>query len=564
MKNIKSAICGLALLVSLSIFLTIGCTKDPINNIPNVPGVTGSGGLPAIDTILLKAMKTQNCDTFNFVVKNLQIFNAPTPIGTVALAPAATSTDHGWRCTSQDFKASEGFSEMNVMGQVPFFTTGLYDGASISTGGNKELIGDRLPWKISTDLNTTGVPTEIVEHPDQLSSYREALQRLLDRADFTAPPPANISFEIDSVYSKEQAEMLTGANFGGWGAKVSGNYNFGNQSIKSRLLVRFVQRYFTVDMDTPDSPCALFDTLPDLSGFGTSPMYVSSVTYGRVAYMMIESSSSMDSTAWAVKASYDGFGYDGGLHVNSKAINIMNSANIRGFILGGSGSDAVGGINGFEGLKKYILDGGNPSATSPGAPIGYRFKNLVDNSDVKIVLASEYTVRSCDNVGEVVDAPGLASEIFKPGVQWNGTTPDGIGHDGNEFNGNGPDISGTFQLERRNGNKEVFLVVNVTWVETAENRSMAVAHLEQPVYTAPPGKVLGAFPELDKVTFFYSDKKTDHVEVAGVDFDLQGGSFIGNLRVVGDSDGEDMDGDPDHDCGVRFFLKPFKVSLKDL
>lgn len=547
---------GPATFMLLLLLAVTSCLKNPLETPPDIPGIID----PVFpDSILTETLETQNCDTFNYIIRNLAIYNAPPEIGVVAQGDASTATQNGWRCTSQSFKASEGFNELNVMGQVPFYPTMLCDGKSIATGGNKAIICDRNPWTISTDLNTNGSPTEIVEHPEQLSSYREALQRLLNRANFSAPPPANVSFEIDSVYSSEQAQMLSGANFGGWGAKVSANYNFGNESTRGRLLVKFVQRYYSVDMNDPANPCDLFDTLPDLRPFGTSPMYVSSVIYGRVAYLMVESSHSMDSLAWAINASYSGFGYDGGLSVHYKAKNIVNSAKIRGFILGGNGNDAVGAIDGFEGLKAYIMGGGNPSLNSPGAPIAYKFKNLVDGSDVRIVLSSEYTIRTCDNVGEIITAPGYPSEIFQCGMLLEGFGPDNEYHEGQEFGGNGPEVIGSFLLKVENAN-EVHLIVDVTWEETAENHSMAVAHIDQVVYTAPPGKILGAFPDLDKASFFYTDQATDVIDTPPV----TGGSFIEGLRVVGDSDGNDMDCDPNKDCGIRFKLKPFRVSIKDL
>ena len=279
--------------------------------------------------------------------------------------------------------------------------------------------------------------------------------------------------------------------------------------------------------------------------------------------MMVESSKSRDSTAWAINASYDGLVYDGGANVSKKAIDILNSSSIRGFILGRSGTDAVGSVGGFDGMKNFILGGGVPSATAPGAPIAFKFKNLVDNSDVKIVLSSEYTVRECDNVGEVVDAPGLSAEIFECGQPFKGIDSEGIAHDGVEFNGNGPEVIGKFWLDIENAT-QVYLHIDVMWTETAENRSRAIASSKKLVYTAPPGKTLGAFPDLTYAEFSYIDKTTDKIDVEGTDLNLTGGTFIQNLRVVGDSDGEDMDCSPDHDCNVRFYLKSFKVSLKSL
>jgi hypothetical protein len=62
------------------------------------------------------------------------------------------------------------------------------------------------------------------------------------------------------------------------------------------------------------------------------------------------------------------------------------------YILGGSGADASGTINGFEDFKKYITEGGNFSKTSPGAPISYKLRYINDNKIGKIVFAARYPI----------------------------------------------------------------------------------------------------------------------------------------------------------------------------
>lgn len=60
--------------------------------------------------------------------------------------------------------------------------------------------------------------------------------------------------------------------------------------LKTRLVARFIQNYYTLDMDMPSSPADLFDGEVNATLFGTHmPMYVSSVTYGRMALFTIES-----------------------------------------------------------------------------------------------------------------------------------------------------------------------------------------------------------------------------------------------------------------------------------
>lgn len=147
---------------------------------------------------------------------------------------------------------------------------------------------------------------------------------------------------------------------------VDGGFDFSNKQIKSRLVAKFIQNYYTLDMDLPAVPSDLFENDVDQALFGLyMPMYVSTVTYGRMALFTIESE--LEETEVRT-------------YLNGSYANVDASAS------------AGAAINGFEDFKNYIQSGGNYSRSSPGAPISYKLRYIRDNSIGKIVFAASYPI----------------------------------------------------------------------------------------------------------------------------------------------------------------------------
>ena len=71
---------------------------------------------------------------------------------------------------------------------------------------------------------------------------------------------------------------------------------------------------------------------------------------------------------------------------------------MKATIIGGSGDEASGAISGIDGIRKFITTGGNYSKDSPGAVLSYTLRSISDNSVMKSLLASEYSIRNCELV----------------------------------------------------------------------------------------------------------------------------------------------------------------------
>ena len=88
-----------------------------------------------------------------------------------------------------------------------------------------------------------------------------------------------------------------------------------------------------------------------------SPVYVSSIAYGRVAYFSVELtysstevSNALDASMKAIKAKVDG---------RCGLRNVLATSTMKATMIGGFGSIGRQVVNGFDGLRDYMTQGGN-------------------------------------------------------------------------------------------------------------------------------------------------------------------------------------------------------------
>ncbi len=281
-------------------------------------------------------------------------------------------------------------------------------GDSIASGLFTQIVRPRAPATISVSLeNIDGARSAVMEAPT-LSAFREALAGILSQ-DVTGSTPADIYSEIESVHSEDQLSMALGASVSvtGLPGQLAASFDFSDQEIKSRYLVKYVQAYYTVDIDQPRAPSDFFAPevraadLRDAVGQGNPPLYVSSVTFGRVILFTFESTYSATELGAALEFVYAG-GADVSGDVSVTYRDIVSRSKITAYILGGSGGEAARSLGSYEDLIDFIQGGGDYSRESPGAPIAYKLAYLADNEPARMSFADEYEAIECERVSQKV------------------------------------------------------------------------------------------------------------------------------------------------------------------
>ena len=246
--------------------------------------------------------------------------------------------------------------------------------------------------------NIAGSPKATLDEPS-LSAFREARNEML-AAGVTGATPAALDFEVMQVNSESQVSAAVGAGVDWPGSgDLSASFNFDSTTKKTKILVNFTQAYYTVDIDTPSAPADFFedgttvDQIDDYVSADSPPLYVQSITYGRRVIFSVETERSSQEVKAALEATYAG-AVSASVNVSFEHKQVLSESTIRAFVLGGSGDDATGAINGFEGLVEYIQKGGNYSKDSPGAPIAYKLAYL-DNAVATLAFTTDYAERTC-------------------------------------------------------------------------------------------------------------------------------------------------------------------------
>lgn len=257
----------------------------------------------------------------------------------------------------------------------------------------------RAPLTFSLSLdNLGGSPVGEMPEPS-LSSFRDERNRILAQGT-SGSVPAQIAFEITRVFSSSQVAVSVGGSLDWFSGSFSTMFDFANTEESTKILVDFTQAYYTIDVDAPGLPSEFFpdevtvDQLSNFAGPEYPPMYVQSITYGRRVVFSLESSYTEEEVRFALDASFDALLAGGSVSVDTFHRNVLEQSRMSALIIGGSGTDAVKSVTGFDGLVEFLLSGGEFNKDSPGAPIAYKLAYL-DNTPARLALVSEYPEISC-------------------------------------------------------------------------------------------------------------------------------------------------------------------------
>ena len=333
-------------------------------------------------------------DNFNEAALDEYLKTLPPISGEMPAEKAATITSSKNDTTTEYiyhtdyYEAAAGYDEQIVLNPQTdvIYPGALVKGESILDGTYTLIPATRKPITISTSLTGGGVSSVVVEDP-KLSTVREAVNTLMKQT--YDVPYANMAFTVEQAYSEQQIDVSLRASYKTGILNVKGGFDFSNTKIQTRLIAKFIQNYYTLDMDLPGQPSDLFEEDVDHALFGTMmPMYVSTVTFGRMALFTIESELEETQVRAFLSASYGSI--SGSASAEFDALKAKSTMKV--YILGGSGSAAGAAINGFDDFKNYIQSGGNFSKTSPGAPISYKLRYIKDNTIGKIVFSASYPI----------------------------------------------------------------------------------------------------------------------------------------------------------------------------
>ncbi len=233
-----------------------------------------------------------------------------------------------------------------------------------------------------------------------LAAVREAVAGMFSQSSVSLAAKSN--YLAETAYSMNEASVKMGVAASWMTGSVKANFQGSWLSKKTTMIVRFVQAYYTVSFGAPSSPEKVFgplvtaDDARPYMGPGNPPAFVSSVTYGRMLIMKVETDESERDLRAALDLAFNKVKVD--IDVASK--NVLKNSTFSVFVLGGSPDDAAriqasDSESRASALGAYIQNGANFDPKSPGVPISYTVRRLSDNETIKVSSTIDYQVPVC-------------------------------------------------------------------------------------------------------------------------------------------------------------------------
>lgn len=225
-----------------------------------------------------------------------------------------------------------------------------------------------------------------------LATYRDLRNKILSQS-ITYHASANLSYEEIEIINEKSLEtqLKLGIGFGAAGikSKIAGGFKFKSGEQKERRLIKFVETFYTVDVNQEAAP--LMINIPRQAVGNRMPVYVSSVSYGRIAYLTIESDQKKSELKANLEAVFKATATNNGnVDIDAAIKKLEHGTTVTINIIGG-GSEAVTDLKQFQ---KYIVKEGF-SSKNPGHIIKYQLRFLDDNAIAYTKYSERYKTVEC-------------------------------------------------------------------------------------------------------------------------------------------------------------------------
>ncbi|MGK7396565.1 MAG: thiol-activated cytolysin family protein [Candidatus Cyclobacteriaceae bacterium M3_2C_046] len=315
-------------------------------------------------------------------------------------------------CIKRDYSLKTNFEDVAILRPTNgiIFPGALVIGdENMLDGAPTPLIVDRAPANLRIDLPGMGEEGSLVVENPNNSTVGAAIDDALDWWNNNAyregyVNPAYISYKSSSSYSSEQLSLDVGLNVAWATGDVASQFNYTSSTTKKVAMLAFKQGFYSVTLNTPDSPSQLF--APEISvsdleskiNNNAPPAYVHSVIYGRIIIFRMESTTATSSAELAIALEYAAGVTDVSGSTETKIKSILANSSTTVVTIGGNAavaSEAVSAKN--KGDLDKIIKGENAvySKNNPGVPIAYTIRYLKDNEIAKMGYSTDYSVTEC-------------------------------------------------------------------------------------------------------------------------------------------------------------------------
>ena len=380
-------------------------------------------------TLLFSCSKEEEEVTFDSVIQNGGEFPAVKNSEEIVEEESSSEIIEGevWNCTTTTYSAlapgggNNGFPLFNPNASV-VYPGSLLQGKSLRQSTPDVIAVNRAGGTISYDLVNGNLASAFSVGEVAKSSIQVAMNQIMP----SSPPdlPANFVFNYSQVQSEQALALQLGIDYESAFADISGDFGFSSNTNYNRILVELNQSFYTMSFDIPTSTSGLFapDVTPqDLSKYvqpGNPATYISDVTYGRIYYMLIESTSSYTEMEANISGSFNGVTNSANVDISANSLSNLENLKIKVMAFGGEATTSLLtiGVTELDDLVELLAES---TTISTGVPISYVVRSVYTNQVVAVQLATEYDVTNCEPVAPGGEPPYTA--------HWKGNVISSIG-----------------------------------------------------------------------------------------------------------------------------------------
>ncbi|MEL6864316.1 MAG: thiol-activated cytolysin family protein [Bacteroidota bacterium] len=351
----------------------------------------------------------EDLTSFRKVIDNGGNFEDPMMSEVTEVSEVYTEEVDGvnWECTTETVSiqegagGNEGFSLFSPNASV-IYPGNMLQGKSLNQGTPDIIAVERAGGTISTDVVDGNIQSSFDVSSVSKGEVTVAVNNII--AGSTGIVPANFSLVVKNIQSREQFALELGLEVNSTFTDLEARLNYSSVSEKNTFIVNLNQSFYTMSFDIPTSLDDLFDpsvTPEDLAryvGPDNPATYISDVTYGRVFYMLVSSTSSVTEMDAAINASFNGVATDVEADVEASYLSELDELTITVFAYGGDANTSLltVGTTDLEDLVKLLAES---SRIESGKPISYVVRSVYDNQIVSTQLATTYDVTNCTPTG---------------------------------------------------------------------------------------------------------------------------------------------------------------------
>lgn len=294
----------------------------------------------------------------------------------------------------------------------------LLQGKTLSNATPSPIVVKRAGGTISYNLNNGNLQSSFSVDEVKKSSIQNGMNTIIANAGEVVP--ANFKLDIIQIESESQMALEMGIDVKTWTTKVSADMSFSTEKKFNRTLIKLNQAYYTMSFDLPTSLNEIFDesVTPQQLNTYVQPdnpaTFISSVTYGRIFYMLIESTSSRQEMNSKLNIAYGSFGNSASGELEVNAFQSLRDLKVKVIAYGGDavGSFELTGETTVEAIANKLAESTDIRA---GLPLSYVVRSVQrPDQIVGTKLATEYDVVDCELKG-ILPPEGYKSivDLFK-------------------------------------------------------------------------------------------------------------------------------------------------------